>query len=89
MIEKGEALFTKGLMHEAKEHFDCVLGTDPSNIDALNNMGVIHYHQQSTHQAVDCFLKVLEIDPSNKDALTNLSTILRNPKSSEDFGARG
>jgi tetratricopeptide (TPR) repeat protein len=51
------------------------LKIDPSNIVALNNMGVELTYQKRFNQAIKCFNRVLELNPEDSAALYNKSIL--------------
>ena len=71
-IKDGEQLFGMGDMAGAQRIFEQTLSTDPSNIEALNNLGVIAFQQGETDKAASFFTRVLESDENYFEAIENL-----------------
>lgn len=71
----GERFFSQGRIKEAVECFHGVLMKDPSNVSALNNLGVIAFQLNDTAMAEDFFVRALRIDRRNPDALMNLAEV--------------
>ena len=76
-LKQGEALFAEGKIEEAEKSFLEIIEKDPENKEALNNLGVVAFHNQDTQKAIDYLAKSLEIDPFYKDAIFNYSDVLR------------
>ena len=77
-IKKGKMLFAEGKVEEAEKCFLDLLKSHLTNMEILNNLGVIASEKEDIKKAQDYFLKALRIDPLYQDALNNLDT-LRNP----------
>ncbi|MGQ9693176.1 MAG: glycosyltransferase [Thermodesulfobacteriota bacterium] len=73
---EGEELFKSGNLLQAKEIFEKILGKDPQNKEALNNLGVIAYQEGKSEEAISYFTKVLESDPNFLAALENIGQCL-------------
>ncbi|MGB9499906.1 MAG: glycosyltransferase [Dissulfuribacterales bacterium] len=71
-VADGEQLFGMGDIEGAKRIFEQIVSTDPDNIEALNNLGVIAFQQGGTDQAVSYFTRVLETDENYFEAIENL-----------------
>lgn len=72
----GEELFKSGNLLQAREIFEKILGQDPQNKEALNNLGVIAYEEGKNEEAISYFTKVLESDPNFLAALENMGQCL-------------
>ncbi len=77
LFERADEFFGKGRYEDAKQCFLSVIETDPSNIEALNNLGVIVYQEGNNKTATDYLLKALSIDPYYREAALNLAHMLR------------
>lgn len=77
IITKGEALFNDGQIAAAEKCFLSILGDDPGNKAALNNLGVIAYNDCRNEDAIDFFSRALASDPFYKDAVTNYAHLLK------------
>ncbi len=71
-ISEGEELFGQNKLQEAIAAFQQALDFDPVNGDALNNLGVCHYHRGDEMKAVEYFLKALSANPLNRDVVFNV-----------------
>ena len=74
-IRTGEALFSQGKMTEAIQCFENLLTTDPSNVEALNNLGVVAFQLDDISTAENIFTKSLQIHRRHMDSLINLAEI--------------
>ena len=77
LFKRGEELFGEGRFEEARQCFLSVIETDPSDKEALNNLGVIYDQQGNSKAAIDYLLKSLSLDPYYRDAALNLTQVLR------------
>ena len=73
----GEAFFADLKFDQAEACFNEVIKADPTNKEALNNLGVIAYQQEDTARAIDYFTRSLETDHFYKDAILNYATLLQ------------
>lgn len=62
-----------GLFNEAIQSFKAVLSRDPSNLNALMNLGKVYVATRNHSMACALFLKALKIDPKNYFALRALA----------------
>ena len=76
-LREGEALFAERKIEQAEKCFLEIIEKDPENKEALNNLGVMAFHNQDTQKAIEYFTKALGIDPFYKDAIFNYSDVLR------------
>lgn len=60
---------------DAEKTIQDILNIDPGNVTALNNLGVVRYHQDKKDEAIGFFRKVLTLDPGNEDAGSNLAAL--------------
>ena len=58
-IKAGEQLFLDGQIDRAEAIFDDIVKVQPDNFNALNNLGVIHYHRGNRLGAKNFFLKFM------------------------------
>jgi tetratricopeptide (TPR) repeat protein/glycosyltransferase involved in cell wall biosynthesis len=77
LFQEGECFFNGNDMSKARACYEKIVALYPKNTEALNNLGVILFHEGKNGQSSELFEKVLSIDPSDKDALINLSFLLR------------
>ena len=77
LFEQGDEFFGEGRYEEAKQCFLSVIETEPRNIEALNNLGVIVYQDGDNKTATDYLIKALSIDPYYREAALNLVHVLR------------
>ena len=83
-IEEGEALFAQGKIEEAEKCFLDLLKKDPSNAEALNDLGVIQHTKGNIQEAEGYFLKAVEAKEDYLDALFNLADLYQNAKRWEE-----
>ncbi|MCX7982229.1 MAG: glycosyltransferase [Syntrophales bacterium] len=72
-VEQGEKLFAAGDKEGAIFHLQKVLARDPSNTEAINDLGYIAFTENKTDEAISWFEQGLAIDPENMDILENIS----------------
>jgi tetratricopeptide (TPR) repeat protein len=73
----GAALFRKGRINEAIEHYGEALRINPGFVMARLNMGVALLKQGKADKAAACFEGVLRAQPNNIVALNDLGILLR------------
>ena len=71
LLQQGRAALGRGEPQLALKYFADILASEPHNIAALNNCGLVLGHLQQIDQALRCFTQVLEIDSANLIALVN------------------
>jgi len=76
LIEDGEQAYIQGDAAKARTLFEQAYELDPKNVDACNNLAVVHWQEQNTDQAIAFLLEALEIDSLNKDVVINGTEIL-------------
>ncbi|BCA79137.1 glycosyltransferase [Desulfuromonas sp. AOP6] len=76
LILKGEALFKEGNYDKSKKYFVNAIKDDSSNIEALNNLGVVAMQNGEFDEAKNLFNCCLYIDPFFGDASENLRFLL-------------
>ncbi|MBN1827856.1 MAG: glycosyltransferase [Deltaproteobacteria bacterium] len=74
-ISDGEKFFAEGKLDDAEASFRSVLEEDPSNAEALNNLGVLCQAKGKSSEARYFFEKTLCSDGNFLDALVNLATL--------------
>jgi tetratricopeptide (TPR) repeat protein len=72
-IQRGNVLRDLQLHSLAKNSYENALKIQPMALQALNNLGVVHYELRQITAAIDCFLQVIEIDPDHTNAHVCLS----------------
>jgi glycosyltransferase involved in cell wall biosynthesis/GT2 family glycosyltransferase/tetratricopeptide (TPR) repeat protein/ADP-heptose:LPS heptosyltransferase len=78
LLMKGESLFNQGDLDGAKEVFKVLLGHNKTDLEGLNNLGVIAFQQGDIEQAIKYFVEILDMEPTHYGSLDNLSQILIN-----------
>ena len=71
----GERLYGRGDSEEALRFFDTALSWDDGCAEALNNMGVIAFHDDRLAEAIGTLRHALSRDPGNKNTIWNLISI--------------
>ena len=74
--KQAENWFEQGRVTEAKRLLERLLREAPDNVNVLNNLGVIAYHEGQFDTAISYFHRCLEIDPGNEDGFVNLIALL-------------
>ncbi len=72
LIEMGEQRYAEDDLAGAVRVFRRVLEIDPTNSQALNNLGVIQWELGSIDDAIVTMHKALSLNPRDPDALANL-----------------
>jgi tetratricopeptide (TPR) repeat protein len=70
----------EGKLMEAKELYRKVIKSDPQNVRALNNLGVIYLAQKNYKRATNRFLDALAIKPDSVDVYYNLACLYSKKK---------
>ncbi len=65
----------EGKLEEAKRLYRKVVKIDPNNVQALNNLGVIHMSQKRYKWAITRFKEAIKIKPDYPDAHYNLACL--------------
>ncbi len=76
-IAVGEQLFAEGKLEDARRLFQQMLAADPTNKQALNNLGVIAFESAQLEIAVSYFLESLRLDPDYRESLQNITEITK------------
>lgn len=74
---RAEELYAQGALQEAEKLLLDFLRTEPLNLDATNDLGVIACAKGDSQAAEYWFLETLKKAPMHKDALINYSDVLR------------
>ena len=65
----------KNNFQEAKNLYNKVLEIDSNNLDAINNLGIIHHILGKTNEAIEFYKKAIEINSNFADSHHNLKLI--------------
>jgi tetratricopeptide (TPR) repeat protein len=76
IINLAEMAIEEGRYDSARLILEDLLITEPKNISALIDIGVLNALEGNDEEAIKCFQQVIEYDPENEIALENL-TILK------------
>ena len=76
MLKKAASLVGENRLQEAITLYDKVLETDPGNVDALNEKGMVFMIVGQYGEAIIWFDKALEIDPGYVYPLGNKAASL-------------
>ncbi len=68
----GYALYLKGRINDAIEHYSLSLKLDPRNLDAHNNLGVAYHVQNQIDKAIGEYKIALGLNPNSIDVRLNL-----------------
>jgi len=79
-IKESEALFAQGKIEEAEKCFLDLLDNDPTNVEILNNLGVICHYRGNVAEAEGYFLKAIKSKEDYPDGLLNLADLYQNAK---------
>ncbi|XSG83930.1 MAG: class I SAM-dependent methyltransferase, partial [Methylohalobius sp. ZOD2] len=89
-VRFGEILYTLDAEKDAQSFFERALAADPAHVDALNNLGVLHYKRGEYTAAKTRFLEALEIDSRCREPQDNLRclyadypTLISEPRTEE------
>ena len=77
-LKEGEMLFADGRIDEAAKCFKSILQSNPQNVNALNNLGVIYIQNKDYKTGVETLLKALENNPEDYDVNMNLQSLINN-----------
>jgi tetratricopeptide (TPR) repeat protein len=75
--QDGEVQFLQGDPVSAEKTFLEILKSDPANVEAYNNLGVLEYSRNNPAAAIGHFNSALQIDPFHLDSVFNLADTLR------------
>ena len=71
----GERLYERGESEQALRFFDTALSWDDGCVEALNNLGVIAFHEDRHAEAIGTLRHAVQRDPANKNSIWNLISI--------------
>ncbi len=80
-LKQGEELFAEGKIEEAEKCFLSLLEKNFEDVEALNNLGVLHYARGNVEKSENYLLKALAIKEGYLDALLNLADLYQSTKS--------
>lgn len=75
LVHAGELCFALGMLPKSVDLFNKALSIEPSNDQALNDLGVVRLHHGEIIDARELFLKALRLNPDNVEARTNLASL--------------
>lgn len=75
LCEKAIVLHKSGNLQEAKRLYEETLCQYPDHVEALNNLGVIHIHDNNYSSARASFAKAIRFRPDYVDACYNLACL--------------
>jgi len=58
------------------QRLETEIKNNPKNVEALTDLGNIHFDQKQYPQAIDLYRKVMELQPSNVEVSTDIGTAL-------------
>jgi tetratricopeptide (TPR) repeat protein/2-polyprenyl-3-methyl-5-hydroxy-6-metoxy-1,4-benzoquinol methylase/predicted O-methyltransferase YrrM len=70
--QQGEAAFHRGEYETATQYFNHALAIEPSNLTAINNLGVLHWQKQDMAKALTYFKFALNVQPDSRQTIRNL-----------------
>lgn len=73
-----------GAPENAKEFYHKILLIDPSNIVAINDLGLIFQQENKLEDAIACYKKVIQLDPLFATAYNNLGTAFQLQNKSDE-----
>ena len=79
-VKTGETLFSEGKIEEAEKCFLDLLKNEPTNAEALNDLGVIQHAKGNVKGAEDLFLKAIAAKQEYLDAHLNLVDLYQDAK---------
>jgi len=83
-LKQGEALFAEGKIEEAEKCFLNLLEKNSEDVEALNNLGVLHCARGNVEKSESYLLKALAIKEDYSDALVNLANLYQDTKRWEE-----
>ncbi|MDG2281877.1 MAG: tetratricopeptide repeat protein [Longimicrobiales bacterium] len=75
-LARARDLVQTGRIEEAIELYSEILGENPHNLRAHNNLGILLDELGQHHRAVEHLEAALEVEPDNVEVLTNLASAL-------------
>jgi tetratricopeptide (TPR) repeat protein len=79
-VKTGETLFSEGKIEEAEKCFLDLLKKEPTNAEALNDLGVMQHAKGNVKGAEDLFLKAIAAKQEYLDAYLNLVDLYQDAK---------
>jgi len=76
LFQEGERFFNEDDLDNANKYFERIVAADPSNYEALNNLGVICFREGHHENAISYFQRALQINAGYEDALENIAACL-------------
>ena len=80
MLQQAVTAHHQGKLEEAEPLYRTLLETDPTNLDANNNMGVLLYTLGRFDESVIYYKKAIELKPDYAEAHNNLGSTLKKLK---------
>jgi tetratricopeptide (TPR) repeat protein len=74
-LREAERLIQRGELDKAKSIIDDQLKSDPSNVEALNLLGIVAANQKNYAEAEDAFQRALRLEPGSKTTHNNLGNL--------------
>lgn len=75
LLESSSKKMQAGDYEAAEAGFLKVLQSDPKNVNALGNLGIVYTHRQRYAMAIDAYKKALRIAPNEHGILLNLGLV--------------
>jgi len=74
-FELGNQYAQSGQFDQAIAEYEAVLETDPENVSALANLGVVYYHTEQWDLAKAQYERALAVAPDDADLHSNLAAV--------------
>ncbi|MGZ3238893.1 MAG: O-linked N-acetylglucosamine transferase family protein [Burkholderiaceae bacterium] len=84
MMAQALHLCQTGMLREAEALYRDVLVKNPTNADALNNLGLIAIQSGRLEEARDCFQRAIKVNPNQALFHLNLGNVLHDLQRNED-----
>lgn len=75
MYQLGAMMANRGKYEEAIGYFEIIIGLDPKEAEAYNNLGYCYYSLDQLEKARDMFNKALSLNPGLESAKKSLETV--------------
>lgn len=75
LYERARTFHKRGRLQAAKRLYEKTLSTDPGNVDALNNLGVINLQEGNYPAARTSFTEAIRLQPDYVDSHYNLACL--------------
>lgn len=79
LFDKTSRQMQAGDYEGAEAGFLKILQTEPNNVRALGNLGIVYTHMQRYALAIETYQKALRIAPHERGILLNLGLVSRSP----------